>query len=64
MAVTMESAVCMGKNNLNNCQSIVNTTDLTLKQMFDKSTKLMSEQDEISGLEIIGWEFTHGDICH
>ena len=34
----------------------VNTTDLTLKQMFDISTKLVSEQDEISGLETIGWE--------
>ena len=56
MAVTMESAVFMGKNYLNNCQSIVNTTDLTLKQMFDISTRLMSEQDEISGLETIGWE--------
>ena len=56
MAVTMESAVFMGKNYLNNCQSIVNTTDVTLKQMFDISTKLVSEQDEISGLETIGWE--------
>ena len=27
MSVTMESAVFMGKNYLNNCQSIVNTTD-------------------------------------
>ena len=50
MAVTMESAVFMGKNYLKNCHSIVNTTDLTLKQMFDISTKLVSEQDEISGL--------------
>ena len=56
MSVTMESAVFMGKNYLNNCQSIVNTTDLTLKQMFDMSTRLVSEQDEISGLETIGWE--------
>ena len=32
------------------------TTDLTLKQMFDISTRLVSEQDEISGLETIGWE--------
>ena len=52
----MESAVFMGKNYLNNCQSIANTTDLTLKQMFDISTRLVSEQDEISGLETIGWE--------
>ena len=27
MTVTMESAVCMGKNYLNNSQSIANTTD-------------------------------------
>ena len=53
MSVTMESAVFMGKNYLNNCQSIVNTTDLTLKRMFDISTRLVSEQDEISGLETI-----------
>ena len=38
------------------CQSIANTTDLTPKQMFDISTKSVSEQDEISGLETIGWE--------
>ena len=55
MTVTMESAVLMGKNYLNNCQSIANTTDLTLKQIFDISTRLVSEQDEISGLETIGW---------
>ena len=35
MAVTMESASSMGKSFQNNCHSIVNTTDLTLKQMFD-----------------------------
>ena len=45
-----------GEKHLNNCQSIANTTDLTLKQMFDISTRLVSEQDEISGLETIGWE--------
>ena len=43
MTVTMESAVFMGKNYLNNCQSVANTTDLTLKQMFDKSTRLVFE---------------------
>ena len=56
MAVTLESAIFMGKNFQNNRNSIANTTDLTLKQMFDTSTKLVSEQDEISGLETIGWE--------
>ena len=56
MAVTMESAMLMGKNFQNNRNSIANTTDLALKQMFDISTKLVSEQDEISGLKTIGWE--------
>ena len=56
MSVTLESTVFMGKNYVNNCQSIANTTNLTFKQMFDISTKLVSEQDEISDLETIGWE--------
>ena len=56
MAVIMESAVFVGKNYLNSCQSIANTTDLTFEQMFDTSARLVSEQDEISGLETIGWE--------
>ena len=51
-----KSAVFMGKNFQNNQNSIVNTADLTLKQMFDISAKLVAEQDEISGLETIGWE--------
>ena len=55
MSVTMESAVFMGKNVQNNQNSIVNTADLTLMQMFDISAKSVAEQDEISGLETIGW---------
>ena len=46
----------MGKNYLDNCHSITNTKDLTLKQMFDISARLVSEEDEISGVETIGWE--------
>ena len=42
-----------GKENQN---SILNTTDLTLKKMFDISAKLVGEQDEISNLETIRWE--------
>ena len=56
MTVTMESAVFMGKNYLNYCQSIANTKVLTLKQMFYISARLVSEQDEISALETNGWE--------
>ena len=56
MSSTLESAVFMGKNYLDNCHSITSTKDLTLKQMFDMSAILVSVQDEISGLETIGWE--------
>ena len=56
MAVTMESAIFMGKNFQNNRNSIVNTTDLTLEQMSDISAKLVTEQEEISSMETIGWE--------
>ena len=52
----MESAIFMGKNFQNNRNSVANTTDLTLEQMFDISAKLVTEQEEISGLETIGWE--------
>ena len=52
----MESATFMGKNFQDNQNSIVNTADLTLKQMFDISATLVAEQDEISNLETIGWE--------
>ena len=53
MAVTIESAIFVGKNFQNNRNSIVNTADLTLQQKFDISAKLVTEQDEISGLETI-----------
>ena len=56
MSVTMESAVFMGKNYLNNWYSMKNTKDLTKKQMFDISAKLVSEQDETYGVKTIDWE--------
>ena len=56
MSSTLEASVFMGKNYLDNHHSITNTKDLTLKQVFDISARLVSEQDEISGLETIGWE--------
>ena len=56
MVVTMESATFMGKNFQDNQNAIVNTTDLTLKQMFGISAKFVGEQDEISNLETIRWE--------
>ena len=46
----------MGKNYSDNWHSIKNTKDLTMKQIFDISAKLVSEQDEICGVKTTGWE--------
>ena len=56
MSVTLESALFMGKNYSDNQHSIKNTKDLTMKQMFEISAKLVSEQDEIYGVKTIDWE--------
>ena len=56
MAVSMESAVFMGKNFQDNQNSIVNTADLRLKQMFGISATLVGFQDAISNLQTIGWD--------
>ena len=54
MSSTLESSVVMGKNHSDNWHSIKNTKDLTMKQMFDMSEKLVSEQsDEIYGVKTI-----------
>ena len=56
MATTLNAATFMGKNFLDNQNSIKNSTDLTLKKMFDVSAKLVSEHEEIFNLDKIQWE--------
>ena len=56
MASTMNAATFMGKNFLDNQNSIMNSTDLTLKKMFDISSKLVGEQEEIFNVDKIHWE--------
>ena len=57
MSSTLQASVFMGKNYSDNWHSIENTEDLTMKQMFDISEKLVSEQsDEIYGMSTINWE--------
>ena len=56
MAVTMTAATFMVKNFPNNQNSTMNTSDLTLKKMFDIAAKLESEQDEIFQMDTIPWE--------
>ena len=57
MSSTLQASVFMVKNYSDNWHSIKNTEDLTMKQMFDISEKLISEQsDEIYGVKTINWE--------
>ena len=55
---TLQASVFMEKNYSDNLHSIKNTgKDLTMKQMFDISEKLIAEQtDEIYGVKTINWE--------
>ena len=51
MSTTLRASVFMVKKLSDNWHSINNTEDLTMKQMFDISEKLISEQsDEIYGV--------------
>ena len=64
MSSTLQASVFMGKNYSDNLHSIKNTEDLTMKQMFDISEKLISEQsDEIHGVKTINWEDSSGSTC-
>ena len=58
MSSTLRASVFTGKNYSDNLHSIKNTgKDLTMKQMFDISEKLISEQsDDIYGVKTINWE--------
>ena len=58
MSSTLEASVFMGKNYSDNFYSVKNTgKDLTLKQMFDISEKLIVEQsDGIFGVSQISCE--------
>ena len=56
MAAMMNAATFMGKNFLDNQQSIKNSSELTLKKMFDISEKLVSEQEEMNNVDTIHWK--------
>ena len=56
MATTLNAATFMGKN-FSTIQSFIkNSTDLTLKKMFDITVKLVGEQEEINNVDKIHWE--------
>ena len=56
MSSTLQASVFMMKNYSDNLHSIKNTEDLTMKQMFDISEKLIvGQSDEIFGVSQITW---------
>ena len=55
LAATMNAATFMGKNFSTIQNFIMNSEDLTLKQMFDITAKLVNDQEEIHGLDKIDW---------
>ena len=64
MAATMNAATNMGKNFSTVKNFIMNSKDLTVKQMFDMTVKLVGEQEEINNVDIFFWKIIHGDNCH
>ena len=56
MAATMNAATFMGKNFVDIQNSIITSRDLTLKHMFDITSKLVSEQEEINNVDKIYWK--------
>ena len=57
MSSTLQASVFMVKNYSDKLHSIKNTEDFTMKQIFDISEKLITEQsDEICGRSTINWE--------
>ena len=56
MAATMNAVTFMGKNFSTIQNFIMNSEDLTLKQMFDVTAQLVNNQDEINGVDKINWE--------
>ena len=58
MSSTLQASVLMGKNYSETSHSIKNTgKDLTMKQMFDISEKLIvGQSDEICGVNTINWD--------
>ena len=59
MAATMNAATFMGKNFSTIQNFIMNSEDLTVKQMFDVTAQLVNDQEEIPwfGQHSLGKEF-------
>ena len=55
MAVTLQAAIHHGKDYLDNLHSTKNQPQRTIKQVFDLTKKLSTDQTEIQGVSKIDW---------
>ena len=55
MIVTQQAAVHLGNNNLDHLHANKNQPQRTVKQLFNVTKKLVSEQTEIQGISLIDW---------
>ena len=58
MSATLDAAVHLGQDSLEFLHSTKNQTQRTIRQLFDVSQKLITDQAEIQGISKIGWH-TH-----
>ena len=56
--VTQQAAVHLGNDYLENLHSTINQSQRTMKQVFDVTMKLVSEQTEIHRIFMINWQDT------
>ena len=64
MAATLHAATFVGKNFSTIQNFIMNSQDLTLKQMFDVTGQLVNDQEEMHGLDNSLGKRILGDVCH
>ena len=56
MTVTLQAAVHLGNENLENLHSTKNQPQRTVKQLFDVTKKLVRDQKEIQGIFVINFQ--------
>ena len=56
MLVTQQPAVHLGNNYLDKLHTTRNQSQRTMKQLFDVTRKLVSEQTEIQGISLMDWQ--------
>ena len=63
MDATMNAATFMGKNFLDNQNSIMNSTDLTLKKMFDITSNWWANKKRLTvWIKLIGKSFMETSV--